>query len=185
MRSATLMLTSKGKGMLSSTYEAKVKIILKEVEKAARSEELDAKQEMHLRLLAEETICMLPMIMDYGSGTFWIETFDENKFELHVLVKPIDSSSSGRSASMEKQGVLRRIVGAFDSIVKERGKNKKNPMIEWSLQQYIASLKKEGGSKNLSEWDQLEQSILVKLADDVVVSSVGEDVGITVIKAFG
>ena len=57
--------------------------ILNEVEKTAEYVELDKKQASRLRLLAEELVEMLPSVLSYASGKFWVESQGKS-FELHT-----------------------------------------------------------------------------------------------------
>ena len=62
-----------------STYNA----IFAEVDKSAEYNKLGKKQALHLRLLAEEFVSMLPELLEIGSGEFWIEN-NGMDFELHA-----------------------------------------------------------------------------------------------------
>lgn len=62
-----------------STYNA----IFTEVDKSAEYNKLEKKQALHLRLLAEELVSMLPELLEIGSGEFWIEN-NGMDFELHA-----------------------------------------------------------------------------------------------------
>ena len=189
MKSAVLMISGGGQGIINSMFEDKIRIILKEADKMAKANELTPKQEMHLRLLTEETLCMLPEILQYGSGTFWIENY-YHKFEIHVRVKPTDvvkaERRGGNNTSLEKKGILRRICNAFDNIVNETQKQEqsktKRAMMNWSLMIYIENLKRSGKSRHLDEWDELEKSIIANLADNVTISTVDDDIEIVVEK---
>ena len=50
-----------------------LKNILQESEKAAAYANLDKKEALNLRLMAEELIGMLPELLDFSDGEFWIE----------------------------------------------------------------------------------------------------------------
>ena len=64
---------------------ASLEAILKESEKAAAYVNLDKKEAMNLRLMAEELIGMLPELLSFSDGEFWIIS-DGKKFELHVAL---------------------------------------------------------------------------------------------------
>ena len=49
----------------------------------------------------------------------------------------------------------------------------------WSLSNYRSGTKEE-----TKEWDELEKSIIAKLADDVIVGIIGEKVEIVIKKKF-
>ena len=178
-----------------------------EAEKVAVYNGLDKKSALRLRLLAEELICMLPRLLIYGKGRFWIESRN-NEFELHLQVAPNDASAfdtekvlavstSGRNASAK--GILGKIMAAFEQMVSSREK-----MLEtdpygvwstglcdydertiWSLKTYKNGFEDESMQKDhAEEWDELEKSVIANLADDVTVGVLNGKVDMVVRKKF-
>ena len=168
MRSNTLMVSQRGKTTGHTTDDAMIKVFLKESEKVASENNFTPKQAMHLRLLTEELICMVPQIVKYGSGEFWIE-YDEEKYALHIKVVPNSDIELPKKTDQAQKGLLRRISETFDSFVKSGLKG----VTRWSLREYIDGVKKTDRNSNANEWDELEQSILASIADDVMVISTG------------
>ena len=185
-----------------SAYQA----IFAEVEKAAKYSGLDKKQALHLRLLAEELVSMLPELLEIGSGEFWIEN-SGREFELHASIQAesisavdreniLAVSSSGKNAAGE--GILSKIefiaanmLGDFlrgTQVAAESGFYDFYDMgavvqsmyiNSWSLNSY-----RENVSDNTEEWDELEKSIIANLADDVIVGVKGKKVDIIIKKRF-
>ena len=60
-------------------------VITAAANKVAAFNGLDNKCALRLQLLSEEVICMLPRLLAYGAGKFWIET-DGDKYTLHTAV---------------------------------------------------------------------------------------------------
>ena len=185
-----MMLAKNGGGMVNTLFENNIKVILRETEKIASENNFTPKQEMHLRLLTEEAICMLPEIVQYGSGTFWIECF-YSRFEIHIKVTPTDveilRKNKAQKSTFQKQGILRKICAAFEDAIEESRKEKqkkKDAMTSWSLMTYIDSVKRSGKNKNLEAWDELEKSVIANLADDVTISTIDDDVEVVVVKEF-
>jgi hypothetical protein len=166
---------------------------------------LDAKASLRLRLLAEEMICMLPQLLSYGQGKFWIETHEKN-IELHLNVK-IDKtrdydvgkilsvSKSGKNAAAK--GIIGKIAVAVESMlganensaiydsygVWSRGLADYDEATIWSLEAYKDAFKSQDTQQDYQEdWDELEKSILANLADDVRVGVLGGKIDIVVIK---
>ena len=185
-----------------STYQA----IFTQVEKAAGYNGLEKKQALHLRLLAEELVSMLPELLEVGSGEFWIEN-SGREFELHASIQArsisafdkeniIAVSSSGKNAAAK--GILSKIelvaanmLGGFlegSQLAAESGFYDFYDMgavvqtmyiNTWSLNSY-----KENVNDNTEEWDELEKSIIANLADDVIVGVKGKKVDIIIKKRF-
>ena len=169
MKSNTLMVSQRGKTTGHTADDAMIKVFLKESEKVAKENNFTSKQAMHLRLLTEELICMIPQIVKYGSGEFWIE-YDEEKYALHIKVIPNnDAALPKKMDSNQKGGLLRRISEIFDSFMRSGLKG----VTRWSLREYIKGVKMTDRNSNANEWDELEQSILASIADDVMVISTG------------
>jgi hypothetical protein len=181
-----------------------LKALLDETEKAALYSNLDKKQTLRLRLLAEELVGMLPELLDYTNGSFWIEN-DAKKFELHVTLSPNESltaekrekllevSSSGKNSAAS--GIMAKIKIAAQFMLIDYQENAVlNPTffdcglrdstafstIAWSLNVYREKLNQE----KKEDWDELEKSIIANIADDVCVGLQGKKVDIIVKKTF-
>ncbi|WP_295157513.1 hypothetical protein [uncultured Ruminococcus sp.] len=191
---------------LSSDYRA----IPAEAEKVALYNGLDKKRSLRLRLLAEEMICMLPQLLIYGTGRFWIEN-EGNAYELHLNVEPfsmqdadrekiIDVSTNKKNAAAV--GIIGKICDAVEIMLSNRAKlyvsepydfysmgaismNPLNDEIAWSLTNYRNAFDSDEEKRDKAEaWDELEKSIIANLADDVIVGVMGGKVEITVKKVF-
>ena len=178
--------------------------LLSETTKAASYAKLSKKEALRLRLLSEELVCMLPELLDYSDGKFWIES-DNKKFEIHVSLSPNSSltmdkrenlialSSDGKNAAAK--GILTKIKLAaqfmlidyeyvstvssgFYSFGFDNGISIDTSL--WSLNNYKNKVEKA----NEEEWDELEKSIIAQLADDVLVGVQEKKVEIIVKKAF-
>ena len=178
-----------------------------EAEKTARYGELDEKSAKRLRLLAEEMICMLPQLLTYGSGSFWIENTGRS-YELHLNVLPKDTldvdtekllsvSTSGKNAAAK--GIIGRICAAVETMLISSARlSREDPYIfhmtgmydyagsmAWSLTSYRQGLDSSESAKETSEeWDELERSIIANIADDVTVSIRGGKIDIVIKKTF-
>lgn len=181
-------------------------MILDEVSKLAEYNKVDKKKASHLRLLAEELICMLPEILSFSEGEFWIEN-DGDCFELHTLIKPntaltwdkrekiLDVSSTGKNAAAK--GILNKILLTVkwmlidsDNITENLTSNMYNfydmgraniPTFagtSWSLDAY----RRQTEGKDNEDWDELEKSIIANVADDVIVGMKSKQVDIVVRK---
>lgn len=192
---------------LSANDIESLKKVLSETEKTAVYAALDKKQSGRLRLLAEELVEMLPSLLAFTAGEFWIDCKGTN-FELHTTLTPNNSltsekrdellkvSSSGKNAAATGIMAKIRLAATFMLIDYEKnvaempataafyhdgmGANPYFPISSWSLENYRAKAKSEQGEK----WDELEKSIIANIADDVLVGVEGKKVEIIVKKSF-
>ena len=187
LRSFTLELNPPSDfGPLRSLHEDTVKKILTESNRMARKANVDSKQEMHIVLLTEEMISVLPHLMEYGSGKFWIDSIDD-VFEIHILVTPKTGSDSKtrkeKNSGPAKRTMMSRVLDVFDKIVSRKtDKGDEAEITSWSLGSYIEKLRQQGPDSQSDEWDEMEHSILANLADDVMVRKSGGDVDLVIIK---
>ena len=180
---------------------------LKQVEKVAAYKELGHKQALHLRLLAEEMMGMMRSITGEKEGEFWIED-EDGVYRLHLKVTtPMDSdkrekllsvSSTGKNESA--RGLMGRLRDFFDQSMDSDVASVTSPLLapdmfeqtgmtslekEWSLIRYVGALSdkvKEDDPAAKEAWDELEKSVVARVADDVKVSIKGRTVEMTIIK---
>ena len=177
--------------------------IFRESEKVARYNELDHKQSLQLRLLCEELVNMLPSIISHFSGEFWIENCG-NDYELrvNVLVDNMDIETRDRLIKVSKAnrnasvvGITGKIRAVFDYMAmggedplmfpaSRYGLSSNMDFSQiWSLRRYQDGVC-EGDEQGSAEWDEFERSIIVKVADDVLVGVKGKNVSIIIKKKF-
>lgn len=171
-----------------------------EAENFARRCGLGQKRLLHLRLLAEELLGMAGNVVDVKQGVFWIEREGMTyRFCLNAYVQTGKSAKKqllGASSSGENtyyQGVTGKIRQAVDwlsqgdinSIGAPRGVAggllPSAQEIEWSLKCYRESIRQE---ERAETWDELEKSVLTKLADDILVGVRSNQISITILKVL-
>lgn len=187
--------------------------VLKEVEKSADYNNLSERQKLHLTLLAEEMIGMLPELLKKYEGEFWIEN-DGEDYELHVTVisagyhkeereNVMSLSKSGKNvATAGFMGKIRAIADAMMLSLTAESDTSANSLMNsymmdvgvdyslnvnnssnWTLNHY-RNLLMQKNEETKEQWDELEKSIVAKLADDVIVGVNGRKVDIVVKKKF-
>ncbi|MBQ7202805.1 MAG: hypothetical protein IJS03_02175 [Eubacterium sp.] len=157
-------------------------------EKVAVYNELDQKSAIHLRLLTEEMTGMFVAITGEQEADFWIES-EDGKYELHLLANTsmdyetrsrlIAATTSGKN---DVKGFRAKLRSVFEAAITSMNDgyneavslglveyNGVNSFSEWTLSQYKQQAQEEA-------WDELEQSVVAKLADEVRVSIKGYDV---------
>ena len=136
---------------------------------------------------------------------FWLEN-DGNKYELHVELS-VDSLSKEEKKSLiavssnNKNAAAVGFMGKIREIAENMLLFSEDPdrllmsfqylgeynmndyySYSWTLDQYI--VQNENSPKKGEEWDELEKSIVAKLADDVIVGVRGKKVDIIIKKEF-
>ena len=163
-----------------------------QADKVAAYKGLSEKDAMHLRLLTEEMMGLMQSVTGASEGEFWIED-EDGEYRLHLLVRTLLStekkeqllsvSASGKNESAK--GLMGRLREFFDWGIDEditsnslflpdMYEHTSSPMLdwEWSMRQYETALsarvaKEEPGAQEA--WDELEKSVVKKVADDVKV----------------
>ena len=161
---------------------------------------LGQKMLLHLRLLAEELLGMAGSVVDVKHGVFWIEREGmAYRFCLNAFVQTgknakkqlLDASSPGENTYY--QGVTGKIRQAVDWLSQGEMNRISTPRgvvgglltsvqeIEWSLTRYRESIQQE---EKAEAWDELEKSVLTKLADDILVGVRSDQISITILKVL-
>ena len=180
--------------------------VLRQVEKVIVYKELSPKQALHLRLLAEEMMGMMRSITGDMTGRFWIEDQDQ-EYQLHLQVntnmdsekreKLLSASTSGRNESA--RGLMGRLRDFFDRgadsdvaaftgplMLNGMSEDSSTPILdyEWSLNWYIKAYREcqEPTKEQREAWDELEKSVVARVADDVKVSIKGRTVEMVILK---
>lgn len=182
--------------------------ILTEVEKVTSYNRLPPKEALRLRLLAEELVGMLPELVKNFEGCFWLQNY-EKQYELHVELSVAGLSKEKKAALIEVSATKKNAAASgFMGRIREIAENMlmrsedsdgvlyvdndylyDYQMVDfhyayaWTLNHYVSQ--HGGKSKDNGEsWDQLEKSIVAKLADDVIVGVRGKQVEIIIKKEF-
>ena len=177
--------------------------IFRESEKVAKYNDLNHKQTLQLRLLSEELANILPSVISNFCGEFWIENQgDSYELCVRVRVANMDVATRERLIKVAKDqknsssaGMTGKIRAVFDYMAMGRQETMISPAGRcgfstgidfsriWSLRQYQAGMQQEPHEEEPA-WDEFERSILVKVADDVIVGVKGESVTIMIKKNF-
>ncbi len=182
--------------------------------KVAAYANLGRKEQLRLVLLSEELLEMIPNLLRYGDGEFWIDC-SGSKFEIHAVVYARDNlsslerddligvSKSGRNAAAT--GIVNKIRVAAETFfanyaltagstgVNADGMNAgmanfcQLGMYDSPMgysQQWSLSNYRNRAAGDSEAWDELEKSIIANIADDVTVGILNNTVEITVKKSF-
>ena len=168
---------------------------------------MQKKEALRLRLLAEELVGMLRELVKNFEGRFWIQN-NANLYELHAelsvetLSKETKESLIAVSAN-KKNAAASSFMGKIRDIAENMLLFSEEPYVSgvagldymydynvvdanftyvWTLEYYTKQ--QENSEKSSEVWDQLEKSIVAKLADDVIVGVRGKKVEIIIKKEF-
>ncbi len=174
---------------------------LAQIDKISVYKELAPKSALQLRLLTEEMMAMMRAITGNVNGEFWVEDQD-GVYELHLLVKTLvdekirkqllDVSASGKNeAARGFMGKIRsffepsRGVPVFSAGFLGGGTPQMSENYSWSMADYRDQLRQYRDMNmkaTQEEWDELEKSVVARVADDVKVSIRGRNVEMVIIK---
>ena len=152
---------------------------VEETRRAAEYCGLDAQNALRLQLFTEEMLSMVRTITGEMDGSFWIER-SEQQYQLHLTTRAQMDRKQREAlihASSERindasRGFLGRLREAFEQAMTS------------DRESVIYDLAEDRPEGMLPEWDRYEQSVLLKLADDVRIAIRGSQVSLTVTKAF-
>ena len=198
MKTDVIAISSKG---------AQIEAALSQVDKVTAYKGLTGKNALHLRLLAEEMMGMMRSITGETEGKFWIED-EANVYQLHLQVatrmdsdkreRLLSAASTGKNESAK--GLMGRLRDFFDQGADEDIASYSSPLLlygayehsstptldwEWSMMRYedvLSDRVKENDAEAREAWDELEKSVVAKVADDVKVSIRGRTVEMTIMK---
>ena len=198
MKTDVIVVSSKG---------SQIETALSQVDKVTAYKGLTGKNALHLRLLTEEMMGMMRSITGETEGKFWIED-EDNVYQLHLQVvtrmdsgkrdQLLSAASTGKNESA--RGLMGRLRDFFERgadediasmssplLLPDMFKNSTSPALdwEWSMMRYenaLSSRMMENDTAAKEDWDELEKSVVAKVADDVKVAIRGRTVEMTIVK---
>ena len=157
---------------------------VEETKKAAEFQGLTAKQALHLQLFAEEMLSMAHSVTGEMKAAFWIESEDK-AFDLHMTTQTVMDKEKRylliSSSTAKKHEAASSFLGKLRDAI-ERAMASDVERTYFDLPEALRS--DVGGVAKDQEWDRLERSVLLKLADDVKIAIRGKEVHLTVSKKF-
>ena len=182
---------------------------LQQTEAVANFKSLNKKDSIHLLLLTEEMMGMMKGLTGEHEADFWIED-DGNTFQLHLKEnvsmnaerrkKLLSASTSGENIAAK--GVMGKISDFFSRIIEptsdvggaySSGWESENlPTAQAaayakgmaSVAGSVWSLNKYKASKTKNEWDELEQSVVANIADEIQIGIADHSVEMIIYKTM-
>ena len=174
--------------------------ILSETKRTAAYAGLDAKQNIKMRLIAEEFIGMMKELSQDFDGDFWIEQENlsfsfiaqihiNEVMDMQTKRKFIEVSSDKKNAAAK--GVMGKIRDVVENLLYPENAMYSSSFISYQLgtavlldDQWTLKRYKDAERNNAEPWDELEKSIIANLADDVIVAVKRNNVEIAIMKNF-
>ena len=157
-----------------------------EVEKAAQYRGgLTRKDELQLRLCAEEMLSLARSVTGEMEATFWIES-EGKSFDLHLATKTVMDSEKRReliaSATSRKNEAAKTFLGklrdTFEAAMAADPDYSGNGIPDKAVIDLLLH------PDSTPEWDMFEQSVLRETANEVKIAVRGGKVDMTVNKSF-
>ena len=180
-----------------SSKEDRTDLVLDQAARMASVQKLSHKSALHLRLLSEEMMCMMRAITGDIDGEFWIENKGPS-YELHLRCRTfmdehrrnmlLGASSSGKNEA--ERGFMGKLRAFFEPkedlplFYRFNADGTCSDMV-WSMRSYQQMLRqcvdqnREGAEE---AWDELEKSVVSRLADEVRVGIRGDEAEMTVFR---
>ncbi len=160
---------------LGGDIQESIKAIMEDVAGFSRFHGLKSSQRKTVELLSEELISLVEAVAGEVTGRFWIRG-NYQKVNIHVRsqlkISPHKKAEFLQIASQNKNAVFFGIVSRIRELVISG--NSTNGGVSFSIKQ----------DQGIKEEDGLEKLLISKLSDDVVVSVIGKNVEIMVVKKF-
>ena len=173
MKSDVIRIDNQGRGFQEA---------LEQTEMAAKFRGLSHKEELRLRLCTEEMLSLARSVTGELQASFWLES-EGKKYELHLSTKTVmDRAKRERliaSASSRKNEAANSFLGKLRDAFEAAMVSEPNTGIPDEALDDLANHVIE-----IPEWDEYEQSILRKAADNVKIAIRGGVVDMTVSKSF-
>ena len=188
MKSDTIHVKNDGTGIAEA---------LAQVERVAVYKELSPRGSLHLRLLAEEMLGMMHALTGKKEADFWIDD-EEKSFRLHLKMPVIMTANMRQQLlSISSTGIneaAKGVMGKIRSLLERMSEpadenmfvgygagmclvNDGSQLGYWSLNRYKESIEGEA-----EPWDELEKSVVGRLADEVRVAIADNQVEMIIYK---
>ena len=201
MKSDVIHVTNEGVGFDEALAQAEL---------VAAFKALPKKDALHLRLLTEEMMGMMRALTGEREADFWIED-EDSVFTLHLQAQAamnaemrknlLAVSKTGENTAVK--GVTGKLREMFERFLEPEGTGIESDLATglnpafygadfgslsvaaaglWSMSRYRAAAKE--GSTPQEDWDELEKSVLGRLADDVQIGIMAQNVEMVIVKSF-
>ena len=173
MKSDVIIIDNQGNGFEDAVAETR---------RVAAYTELDETNSLRLQLLTEELLSLAHSVTGEMKASFWIEC-EEKQYHLHMTTQTVMDAEKRylllNSATSRKNEAARSFLGKLRDAFETAMASEPDVNIPDEALNDLANHPIE-----IPEWDEYEQSILRKVADQVRIGIRGRTVDMTVSKRF-
>ena len=155
---------------------------LAETAKAAQYRELNHKEALQLQLCTEEMLSLARSVTGELEATFWLESKGRH-YELHLSTKTVMDREKRNHLLASASSRKNEAAGTFLGKLRDAFEEAMVSDVDYSIPD-IAMDDMVNRNIEIPEWDEYEQSILHRIADEVKIGIRGGTVDMSVFKCF-
>ena len=155
---------------------------LAETAKAAQYRELNHKEALQLQLCTEEMLSLARSVTGELEATFWLES-EGRHYELHLSTKTVMDREKRSHLLASASSRKNEAAGTFLGKLRDAFEEAMVSDVDYSIPD-IAMDDMVNRNIEIPEWDEYEQSILHRVADEVKIDIRGGTVDMSVFKSF-
>jgi hypothetical protein len=155
---------------------------LAETAKAAQYRELNHKEALQLQLCTEEMLSLARSVTGELEATFWLES-EGRHYELHLSTKTVMDREKRNHLLASASSRKNEAAGTFLGKLRDAFEEAMVSDVDYSIPD-IAMDDMVNRNIEIPEWDEYEQSILHRVADEVKIGIRGGTVDVSVFKSF-
>ena len=155
---------------------------LAETAKAAQYRELNHKEALQLQLCTEEMLSLARSVTGELEATFWLESMGKH-YELHLSTKTVMDREKRNHLLASASSRKNEAAGTFLGKLRDAFEEAMVSDVDYSIPD-IAMDDMVNRNIEIPEWDEYEQSILHRVADEVKIGIRGGTVDMSVFKSF-
>ena len=155
---------------------------LAETAKAAQYRELNHKEALQLQLCTEEMLSLARSVTGELEATFWLES-EGRHYELHLSTKTVMDREKRNHLLASASSRKNEAAGTFLGKLRDAFEEAMVSDVDYSIPD-IAMDDMVNRNIEIPEWDEYEQSILHRVADEVKIGIRGGTVDMSVFKRF-
>ena len=173
MKSDIVLIDNRGNGFAQA---------LEQTRKAAAFRGISHQDSTRLQLIAEEMLSLARSVTGELEATFWLES-EGRHYELHLSTKTVMDREKRNHLLASASSRKNEAAGTFLGKLRDAFEEAMVSDVDYSIPD-IAMDDMVNRNIEIPEWDEYEQSILHRVADEVKIGIRGGTVDMSVFKSF-